>query len=259
MRVAVFLEEDYTFTFGMLEALIPRLRSGHEVAGVVAFPNRLTRHQGIGIYRKYVEVFGFAVFMRLACKTIAGRLRRLSNVILGKSACWTFAGLCTSRGVPYLHSRDPNGEEVVAWVKDRRVDVVLAFVGYILKQHILAAPRVCVINKHAAILPASRGVFPVFWSLLHDEPVGVTIHKVDERIDAGEIVLQKVYEKRKDWSVWDYYQLVYSEAPDLIVESLALLESGGRRPVADRPSPSYRGLPTRQDYLEFRGRGFSFV
>lgn len=47
------------------------------------------------------------------------------------------------------------------------------------------------INLHIAFLPFGRGADPNIWSYLENTPKGVTIHKVDEGIDTGPILVQR--------------------------------------------------------------------
>ena len=48
-----------------------------------------------------------------------------------------------------------------------------------------------IINLHISLLPWNRGSDPNLWSFLDDTPKGVTIHKLSEKIDAGDILLQQ--------------------------------------------------------------------
>jgi len=43
-------------------------------------------------------------------------------------------------------------------------------------------------------LPWNRGANPNFWSFVEKTPKGVTIHKIDEGLDTGPIILQKEIE-----------------------------------------------------------------
>lgn len=46
-------------------------------------------------------------------------------------------------------------------------------------------------NVHFSLLPAYRGPSPVFWQIRNGEPVtGVTVHRMNERYDAGTIIRQ---------------------------------------------------------------------
>jgi methionyl-tRNA formyltransferase len=47
-----------------------------------------------------------------------------------------------------------------------------------------------IINIHIAFLPWNRGADPNFWSWFDDTPKGITIHRIDEGIDTGNVIVQ---------------------------------------------------------------------
>ena len=66
--------------------------------------------------------------------------------------------------------------------------VVVAY-GQILPAPVLAIPRVGAINVHASLLPRHRGAAPVARAILAgDAETGVTIMKMDEKLDHGPIL-----------------------------------------------------------------------
>lgn len=254
MRIAIFLSEEYVFTFDMLKALLSVLREeGHAVAGVVFFPDRLTKFKGSQISLAYLRIFGPAVFASLALRSIGKRI----------FAGGSFGDVCSHYGAEELRAADPNEERLVRWVKDKEVDVILNFVGYLMREEMIKAPKICALNKHAGLLPAYKGVFPVFWAIMNGDPVGLTIHKMDKAMDEGEIVTQKAYPSHGPGtgrrSVYDYYGLIFSETPALVAESLRFLASGERKTCGHNMPPSYFGLPSRKDYLKFKRLGHRFV
>ncbi len=44
------------------------------------------------------------------------------------------------------------------------------------------------INCHPGVIPASRGLDSFKWSLHDGKPLGITLHFIDEKVDAGEII-----------------------------------------------------------------------
>lgn len=63
---------------------------------------------------------------------------------------------------------------------------VVAAYGRILPAHVLAAPRMGMINVHASLLPRWRGAAPVHRAVIAgDAETGVTIMRVVEALDAG--------------------------------------------------------------------------
>lgn len=48
------------------------------------------------------------------------------------------------------------------------------------------------VNLHPSLLPAFQGASPCYWAIRHGaSSTGITAHKITERVDQGEIVLQK--------------------------------------------------------------------
>jgi|ERR1017187_784751 methionyl-tRNA formyltransferase len=74
---------------------------------------------------------------------------------------------------------------------------VLAWWPRILKNPLLEAPRHGFLNTHPSLLPYHRGKHSNFWALIEQAPFGVTLHRVDSGVDAGEIVAQQ--EIPYDW------------------------------------------------------------
>jgi methionyl-tRNA formyltransferase len=65
---------------------------------------------------------------------------------------------------------------------------------YILKDSVFTVPRLGCINLHSGKAPEYRGAAPGFWELYNGEScVGLTIHRVTTRLDAGAILLQELF------------------------------------------------------------------
>jgi len=70
--------------------------------------------------------------------------------------------------------------------------IVVAAYGKILPKHVLDLPRLGCINVHASLLPKYRGAAPIQWAILGgEERTGVTIMCMNERMDAGDILLRQ--------------------------------------------------------------------
>ncbi len=78
---------------------------------------------------------------------------------------------------------------LAAWRPDL---AIVAAYGRILPARVLETPNLGCINVHASLLPAYRGAAPIQWSILNgDEETGVTIMRMNERMDEGDILLQR--------------------------------------------------------------------
>ena len=64
--------------------------------------------------------------------------------------------------------------------------------GKILPKELLDIPKHGFLNVHPSLLPRLRGASPIRTAILHNEnPTGVTVMQVDEKMDHGPIVAQK--------------------------------------------------------------------
>lgn len=67
---------------------------------------------------------------------------------------------------------------------------LLAWWPKIIRQPLLSLPRHGFINTHPSLLPYGRGKHYNFWSIVDQVPFGVSLHRVDEGVDTGDIVAQ---------------------------------------------------------------------
>ncbi len=84
----------------------------------------------------------------------------------------------------------------IALLEDIRklsVDLVIVVAyGKILPKEFLEIPKYGCINLHTSLLPKYRGASPIQSSLLNgDKETGVTIMKIEEALDSGEIIFQE--------------------------------------------------------------------
>lgn len=99
---------------------------------------------------------------------------------------------CLDRGIPLLKVRNINDTEAVAVIEAAKLDW-LFIIGWsqIARQQVLDAPRRGVLGMHPTLLPAGRGRAAVPWAILKRlDRTGVTLFKLDEGVDTGEILAQ---------------------------------------------------------------------
>jgi len=84
-------------------------------------------------------------------------------------------------------------DEAVNFLKRFEPDIILVVAyGKILPSSILEIPKVAPLNVHFSLLPKYRGAAPVQWAIINGETeTGVTIMKMNERMDAGDILLSE--------------------------------------------------------------------
>lgn len=78
-------------------------------------------------------------------------------------------------------------------LKGLQADVgVLASYGQMVPSEVLTLPAHGVLGVHPSLLPKYRGAAPIASAIVHGETVtGVTIYRLNERLDAGDILCQR--------------------------------------------------------------------
>jgi methionyl-tRNA formyltransferase len=97
-------------------------------------------------------------------------------------------------GLPCDQPADPHGEEFLGRLQQLKPDLgVVVSYGVILKPELLALPPLGLINAHASLLPLYRGAAPIQRAIRDGQTeTGVTIMRIIEQLDAGDILLRKV-------------------------------------------------------------------
>jgi methionyl-tRNA formyltransferase len=96
-------------------------------------------------------------------------------------------------GLPVLAPESINEPASVERLRALAPDlIVIVAYGQILKPSVLAVPPMGVVNVHASLLPEYRGAAPIQWAIVRGATeTGVTTMYVNERMDAGDVILQR--------------------------------------------------------------------
>ena len=76
-----------------------------------------------------------------------------------------------------------------------------------------------ILNLHVSFLPWNKGVFPNIWSIIDDTPKGVTIHMVDEGIDTGDIIFQRIVALSGDDTLSSSYWKLRESVENLFIDN----------------------------------------
>lgn len=139
-----------------------------------------------------------------------------------------------AKKVPVLTPARIGAPEAVDEVRALRPDViVVAAYGQFIKPEILALPTYESINIHPSLLPKYRGAAPVQWALANGEKeTGVTILYVSERMDAGDIILQRAVPIDPEDTALSLTPRLAKLGAELLIEALDAMRRGAakRRP-----------------------------
>lgn len=130
---------------------------------------------------------------------------------------------------------------------------------------ILDWPRFGCLNMHPSLLPAYRGPNPVFWQLRAGESMsGVTIHKLNPELDAGDIVAIKTVPLGDATTAAAITRSLVDAGSRLLVQLLREHDWDALPGAAqDHTKATYYSTPTQEDFRIFEHwsahRAFGFM
>lgn len=167
-----------------------------------------------------------------------------------------------SFGINYFEVQDDiNQKKYLDQIKLREPDVIISCNALIFKEEILRLPRICCLNRHSALLPSYRGLWPVFQACRNGEKsTGVSVHTMDRLIDRGIILSQREVPIRPGDTVTSLYDKCYQASVEALLEALNRVRRKDFYPhYTNGAAPSYFSFPTREHWREFRQRGGRFI
>ena len=235
MRIAFLTTDDPIYLPAFFERVL-----GHwatETVAVYMVPPLYRNQSRPAAAWRYHRTFGTRATVELARRIFEARLMRQS-----------ISSSCERYGVPCAMAADVNTREFIGELAALRPDLVVSVsCPQIFKRELIEIPPKGCLNVHGAVLPNYRGVMPSFWMLANGETTaGVTVHFVDERVDAGEVCGQAFFEIAPDESLDRFLRRSKHVAAELLLDVLPRIESGTveRRPV-DLTQGSYYSWPDR--------------
>ena len=104
--------------------------------------------------------------------------------------------------------------------KDPQLIVIVAF-GQILTPGFFDYPTLGSLNVHASLLPKYRGAAPITHTLINGETqTGVTIMKIDEGMDTGDIVSQGTVAVEENTTQGELEDLLAHKGAELLIQTL---------------------------------------
>ncbi len=139
------------------------------------------------------------------------------------------------RGIPVIQAEKPEDIEF----DERPHFIVVADYGRILRSKTLQLPTIAPLNVHPSLLPMYRGAAPIERAMMDGYPLGVSIIVMNEKVDAGGIVLQEKVDYTIEETKGDVLPRLLETASRLLIEAVRLFMEGKAQPRAQEGASSY--------------------
>lgn len=164
-------------------------------------------------------------------KTTFERLVREQNIEI-KFVCFRadedteeFQSDLARRKIPFYIYKNINTSEFIEKIKRYGCDIFISFgFNQIFKREVLQINHSRFINCHPGKLPFYRGRNVLNWCFINDEKeLGITVHFINEGIDTGNIILQRMFPITDNDDYGTLLNLTYEKSPELILESIEMV------------------------------------
>ncbi|MDA3899618.1 MAG: methionyl-tRNA formyltransferase [Spirochaetes bacterium] len=165
------------------------------------------------------------LFVVTNCDKPAGR---------NKKICKPPVKLCAeSNNLDILQPVNLKDDNLISILQQYNADIFIVFAyGQLIPRSIFDMPRYGTINLHPSKLPMYRGAAPVEWALIDGlDTTAVTIQKITEKLDAGDILAQKEVPITPEMNATDLYDRLIPVGIELIDSVLQDLNNNTSHPV----------------------------
>jgi methionyl-tRNA formyltransferase len=148
----------------------------------------------------------------------AGRGRKINQSAVKEYAL--------SQDLKILQPRNLKNEDFQNELKSLNANLQIVVAFRMLPKAVWQMPTYGTFNLHASLLPEYRGAAPIHWAIINGETkTGVTTFFIDDKIDTGEIILQKEIEIANDEIVGTLHDKLMYLGADLVNETVALIKN----------------------------------
>jgi len=152
--------------------------------------------------------------------------------------------ICAALGIKYRVLAH-NSEDCVQVLQSAKCEIGVVAGARILKQPVIDAVSVGIINLHPGLLPQMRGLDALQWSIYENQPLGVTSHVIDKRVDAGYIIERQVIKEYADDTLIDLSLRLQQTEINMVANAVRHLQDSKLTGLEAIPSglPYHRKMP----------------
>lgn len=132
-----------------------------------------------------------------------------------------------SRGLKVMQPYSLKDPQFIETLKNLQPDIIVVVAFRMLPEAIWKMPPLGTFNLHASLLPQYRGAAPINWAIINGETkTGVTTFFLDQKIDTGNIIMQRETKIREDETAGELHDELMQAGSEVVVETLNTILEG---------------------------------
>lgn len=135
-----------------------------------------------------------------------------------------------SKNISVLQPDELKSPIFIDEIKNLNPDLIIVVAYRILPPEVFNIPKYGAFNLHASLLPKYRGGAPINWAIINGETeTGVTTFFLQEKVDTGNIILQKKIDIEFEDTAGTLYEKLSLLGAQAVLETVKLIESGNAK------------------------------
>ena len=137
--------------------------------------------------------------------------------------------------LPVFQPEKLRNPEFLKSIKDLDADIFVVVAFRMMPKVLFEMPKLGTFNLHASLLPDYRGAAPINYAVINGEKkTGATTFFINEKIDEGNILLQKEIEISPEENAGELHDRLMEMGAELVVKTLDGLAENS---IQEKPQP----------------------
>lgn len=255
MRLVLITQNEPFYLPAALDAICTARRDDIVALVVLpAFNEKLTLTA-----RRLYDFYGPVDFMRLSTRFAWAKAANLLNRVFPLTKPFSAADVARRHNIPVYPIAKINAADTISFLANTvRPELIVSIAAsQIFRSAVLHLPVHGCINLHSAPLPRYQGMMPNFWAMVNGEKeTAVTVHYMVEKIDAGDMLIQRSVPISPTDSLHDLMIRSKQIGVQAVLDAISQIEQGTvkTRPI-EASQTTYFSFPTRADARRLRAQG----
>ena len=153
--------------------------------------------------------------------------------------------------IPILQPNKLDDKEFIEKLKEYNADLFLVIAFRKLPKVVWELPKKGTINLHTSLLPEYRGAAPINWVLINGEnKTGVTTFFINEKIDQGDIILQKKINLDQNITAGQLHNLMIHDGIEIVNKTINLIDEKDVQLIYQSKKDEFKAAPKLNKELQ---------
>ena len=153
--------------------------------------------------------------------------------------------------IPVLQPNKLDDKEFIEKLKEYNADLFLVIAFRKLPKVVWELPKKGTINLHTSLLPEYRGAAPINWVLINGEnKTGVTTFFINEKIDQGDIILQKKINLDQNITAGQLHNLMINDGIEIVNKTTNSIDENDVQLIYQSKKDEFKAAPKLNKELQ---------